>query len=143
VLPLAAARYNDFAKDDTPFGVVVLADGFYLSSGFLNVLLYRYTRPYLLPHRIDSLDDQSIVLHHEMTSDPSHLPGSVVVGNNRHALGEASEGRSRDLGLLHESSNVGYHRDGSDRTMTPSGRDDRASDDKLGEKGASNIYDVI
>jgi hypothetical protein len=114
VLPLAAARYNDFAKDDTPFGVVVLADGFYLSSGFLNVLLYRYTRPYLLPHRIDSLDDQSI-LHHEMTSNPTHLPGSIVVGNNRHALGEDSEGRSGN----------------------------QASDDRLNEKGASNIYDDI
>ena len=142
MLPLAAARYNDFAKDDTPFGVVVLADGFYLSSGFLNVLLYRYTRPYLLPHRIDSLDDQSIVLHHEMTSNPNHLPGSVVVNNNRHALGQDSEGRSRDLAMLHESPNIGYHRGGSDRTIAPSGRDDQVSD-KLSEKGAGNIYDDI
>jgi len=72
VLPLAAARYSDFAKDDTPFPVVILADGLYLSSGFLNVLLYRYTRPYLLPYRMDSVDDsvdnQSIMLNTEKAS---------------------------------------------------------------------------
>jgi hypothetical protein len=143
VLPLAAARYNDFAKGDTPFGVVVLADGFYLSSGFLNVILYRYTRPYVLPHRIDSLDDQSIVLQHEMTGNSSHLPGSVVVGNNHHALGEDSEGKVGDPALLHQSPDVGYHRDGSDRTIAPSGCDHQASGDKLSREGAGDIYDDI
>jgi len=93
VLPLAAARYNDFAKNDTPFGVIVFADGFYLSSGFLNVLLYRYTRPYLLPHRIDSLYDQPEpkVHHHQMANGGNHLRRSVSVNNsNRHASREGS-----------------------------------------------------
>ena len=78
VLPLAAARYNDFAKGDTPFSVVILTDGFYLSSGFLNVLLYRYTRPYLLPHRIDN---QSIVLDAEISNSQNHLNYSGFVGS--------------------------------------------------------------
>ncbi|KAI0257439.1 hypothetical protein BJV78DRAFT_1150341 [Lactifluus subvellereus] len=76
VLPLAAARYNDFTRNDTPFGVVVLADGFYLLSGLLNVILYAYTRPYLLPRNKDSGDDQSFALH-----DPvSKLPVQKDIG---------------------------------------------------------------
>jgi hypothetical protein len=81
VLPLAAARYNEFAKDDTPFPVVMLADGFYLSSGLLNVLLYWYTRPYLLPHRMDSVDDQSIMLDAEIANSQNHLTSSGFVGS--------------------------------------------------------------
>jgi len=81
VLPLAAARYNDFAKDDTPFSVVIIADGFYLSSGFLNVLLYRYTRPYLLPHRMDSVDDQSIMLEAEVANGQNYLTNPCFVGS--------------------------------------------------------------
>jgi hypothetical protein len=79
VLPLAAARYNDFAKGDsanaTPFSVLVLADGFYLISGFLNVILYAYIRPDLLPHDMDC-DDQSITLDSNLIRAQSHL------GNN-------------------------------------------------------------
>lgn len=78
VLPLAAARYNDFAKGDTPFSVVILADGFYLSSGFLNVLLYRYTRPYLLPHRFNN---QSIVLDAAIINSQNHPTCSGFVGS--------------------------------------------------------------
>lgn len=79
VLPLAAARYNDFAKGDTPFSVVILADGFYLSSGFLNVLLYRYTRPYLLP--LDSVNDQSIVLDAEIANNQNYFTSPAFVGS--------------------------------------------------------------
>jgi hypothetical protein len=50
----------------TPFFVLVLADGLYLSFGVLKVVLYRHTRPYLLPHRMDSLDNQSFVLRSEL-----------------------------------------------------------------------------
>lgn len=77
VLPLAAARYNDFAKGDTPFTVVIFADGFYLSSGFLNVLLYRYTRPYLLP--LDSVNDQPIVL--DAANSQTYFTGPAFVGS--------------------------------------------------------------
>ena len=81
VLPLAAARYNDFAKDNTPFSVVILADGFYLSSGFLNVLLYRYTRPFLLPYRMDSVEDQSIVLGAQTANSQNYFTNSDFVGS--------------------------------------------------------------
>ena len=103
VLPLAAARYNDFTKDDTPFGVLVLADGFYLSSGFFNVVLYWYTRPYLLPNRVpeDSLDDQSFVLRSESPDGQIHPPS---FGNNRHASASFMEHKSDDP--AYESSEI-------------------------------------
>ncbi|KAH9018714.1 hypothetical protein EDB85DRAFT_600355 [Lactarius pseudohatsudake] len=50
VLPLSAVRYSISAHRDVPFGVIVLADVVYLSSGLLNVLLFSVTRPFLLPH---------------------------------------------------------------------------------------------
>ncbi|KAH9172723.1 hypothetical protein EDB89DRAFT_2164381 [Lactarius sanguifluus] len=50
VLPLSAVRYSISAHRDVPFGVIVLADVVYLSSGILNVLLFSVTRPFLLPH---------------------------------------------------------------------------------------------
>jgi hypothetical protein len=76
VLPLAAARYHSFVTGYTPFGVVAFADSFYLLSGLLNVMLYVYTRPDLLPHDIDS-DNQSLAL-----SDHDHaLPINVDAEN--------------------------------------------------------------
>ncbi|KAH9968849.1 hypothetical protein BC827DRAFT_1166129 [Russula dissimulans] len=87
VLPLAVARYNEFAGRTPPFGVVVLADGFYLSSGLLNVLLYRYTRPFLLPRRDESPDNQSIVLRSQLTDSRIHLPDPEALGNKSHASG--------------------------------------------------------
>jgi hypothetical protein len=59
--------------------VVILADGFYLSSGLLNVLLYRCTRPYLLP--LDSVNDQSIVLDAEIANSQHHLTSPGFVGS--------------------------------------------------------------
>jgi len=57
----------------------VVADGFYLSSGLLNVLLYTYTRPFLLPHSSDSPDDQSI--RSESAHSRSNLPAPFILGN--------------------------------------------------------------
>jgi hypothetical protein len=59
--------------------VVIFADGFYLSSGFLNVLLYRHTRPYLLP--LDSVNDQPIVLDAEIANSQNYFTGSAFVGS--------------------------------------------------------------
>ncbi|KAF8274285.1 hypothetical protein EI94DRAFT_1794507 [Lactarius quietus] len=76
VLPVSAARYRTIGKRHlkTPFVFTAIADGFFLSSGLLNVLLYAYTRPYLLPHNNDSADDQSIALHSEFAQSRSNLP---------------------------------------------------------------------
>lgn len=92
---MAAARYNDFAKNDTPFGVVVLADGFYLLSGLLNVILYKYTRPYLLPHSYNS-GNHSFALHSDLTPSQNNLPGSTD-GHGIQGDLSPSEPKSDDL----------------------------------------------
>jgi len=138
VLPLAAARYNDFAKGDTPFFVIILADGFYLSSGFLNVLLYRYTRPYLLPHRMDSVDDQSIVLHAEIAnSQNNHLTGSGFVGSVMDI---------KPADSVYEASEITNHQNGTYRTYALSAspvRDEIHIRDESTGASATNIDDDI
>jgi len=82
VVPLAGVRYTGFAGHHPPFGALVFADGLYLFSGLFNVLLYRYTRPYLLPHRVEeSLDNQSVVLRSESAEAGSQtcLPEITVI----------------------------------------------------------------
>ncbi|KAI0067791.1 Snf7-domain-containing protein [Artomyces pyxidatus] len=54
VLPLSVVRYLTFAGHNIPFSALVVTDGLFLSSGLLNVLLYAFTRPFLLPHRVTS-----------------------------------------------------------------------------------------
>ena len=76
---MAAARYRAFAGHQPPFSFTVFADSLFLSSGLLNVLLYVYTRPYLLPHSSDdSPDNQS-----EFAQSRSDHTGSPVFGNAR------------------------------------------------------------
>jgi hypothetical protein len=134
VLPLAAARYNDFAKNDTPFVVVILADGFYLSSGFLNVLLYWYTRPYLLPHRIDSIDDQSIVLD---ANSQNHLTSSGFV---------ASVMEIRPTEPVLEAPKITHHQNATYRTSAFTAspvRDETYIRDKSTGAGGSSTDDDI
>jgi hypothetical protein len=79
---VAAARYRTFNHHHTPFSFIVIADSFYLSSGLLNVLLYVYTRPYLLPHSSDdSPDNQSIAIHPEFAQ--SRSGSAPVFGSTR------------------------------------------------------------
>ncbi|KAI9512852.1 hypothetical protein F5148DRAFT_1160377 [Russula earlei] len=148
VLPLAAARYNSFAGRDTPFAVVVLADGFYLSSGFLNVLLYRYTRPFLLPQRTNSIDGQSMVLH---SNGRIHIPSPNVLHNITY---RASEGDASSLerkltdpahGTSHIISTSTNHQDGTSlMAESPSSHDHGnrygVSEDRW---GSSSIYDDV
>jgi len=137
VLPLAAARYNDFTKDDTPFGFLVLADGLYLSSGFLNVVLYWYTRPYLLPNRapVDTLDDQSFVLRSESPNGQIQPPS---FSNNR-----ASFMDHKSAASVYESSEMApfRHQDGP---LTASlGHDHKISRDEATGGYTTNIDDDI
>ncbi|KAI9441548.1 hypothetical protein H4582DRAFT_1933362 [Lactarius indigo] len=81
ILPLAAARYSQFAGHKPRTGVTIFADGLYLASGFLNVLLYAYTRPFLLPHNSDSSDNRTVSIHSEFAQSRSDLPGSAIIGN--------------------------------------------------------------
>ena len=139
VLPLAAARYNDFAKDNTPFSVVIVADGFYLSSGLLNVLLYQYTRPYLLPHRMDSVDDQSIMLEAEVGNGQNYLTGSAFVG---------SVMEIRPVDAEYEASEITHHQNGpyqgpylTDALTTSPISDVNHLRDESTEAGTTNIDD--
>ncbi|KAI0287246.1 hypothetical protein BC826DRAFT_60818 [Russula brevipes] len=50
ILPLSIVRYMTFAHHRVSFAVTCFVDIVYLSSGLLNVLLFSFTRPYLLPH---------------------------------------------------------------------------------------------
>jgi len=50
ILPLSIARYSSFAHHYVSFAVLCFVDIIYLSLGLLNVLLFSFTRPYLLPH---------------------------------------------------------------------------------------------
>ena len=132
VLPLAAARYNDFAKDDTPFPVVILADGFYLSSGFLNVLLYWYTRPYLLPYHMDSVDYQSIVLGSEEANN--HLTSSGFTG---------SVMETRQANPVYKTSGITHQNGTNYRTDASMASPVRDITDEPTEGGATNIDDDI
>jgi len=144
VVPLAAARYNNFIRDDTPFSVIVLADGFYLSSGFLNVVLYWYTRPYLLPNRVDtSLDDQSFVLRCE--SPDCQIPPPSF-GNDRPTSASFMDHKS--AAPAYESSEIGQsrftHQDRPLSGITASlGYDDNISRDEVKGGYTTNINDDI
>ncbi|KAI9451993.1 hypothetical protein BJY52DRAFT_1406433 [Lactarius psammicola] len=81
--PFRSARYSEFAGHNKPFVATVIADGFYLSSSFLNVLLYTYMRPDLLPEPSDNLDNRSVTSHPEFAQSRSDLPGSTILGNTR------------------------------------------------------------
>jgi len=84
VLPVAAARYREFHKHrQTSFIFTAIADGLYLASGLLNVLLYAYTRPYLLPHASDSPDNRSIAIHSDSAQSRNDLPESTIFGQPR------------------------------------------------------------
>ncbi|KAH9995626.1 hypothetical protein BJV74DRAFT_829082 [Russula compacta] len=50
ILPVSIVRYMTFAHHHIPSSVTILVDSIYLSSGLLNVLLFSFTRPFLLPH---------------------------------------------------------------------------------------------
>jgi len=50
IFPLSLARYLSFAHYYVPFAVTIFVDMIYLASGLFNVLLFSFTRPFLLPH---------------------------------------------------------------------------------------------
>ena len=78
---MAAVRYRYFAGHAPPSSLILFADGLFLSSGLLNVLLYVYTRPFLLPHSSDNPDNQSVTS--EFAPSQSDPPNSTILGNTR------------------------------------------------------------
>ncbi|KAH8835659.1 hypothetical protein DL96DRAFT_1575105 [Flagelloscypha sp. PMI_526] len=49
IVPMTVSRFRAFAGYSTPFGVTVFSSILFSGSGLFNVLLFRYTRPSLLP----------------------------------------------------------------------------------------------
>lgn len=139
---MAVARYNEFAKRDIPFAIVILADGFYLSSGFLNVLLYRYTRPYLLPHHSDRLNQPS-VLRFKSPTNQNYL--SSDTGNSHHALEGVPSLKSPDLASF-EASEIVHHQDGIKPIMASRSGDHghgHETSERMLTYETANIYDDI
>lgn len=81
---MTGARYHEFHTDhQTSFTATAITDGFYLASGLLNVLLYAYTRPDLLPHASDSPDSQSIAIYSDPAQNRNDLQESTIFGQPR------------------------------------------------------------
>jgi len=70
ILPLSIARYLSFAHHRVPFAVTICVDMIYLASGLFNVILFSFTRPFLLPH-----DPRS----HNMAPKPTPPPISDLL----------------------------------------------------------------
>ncbi|KAI0283560.1 hypothetical protein BC826DRAFT_1110128 [Russula brevipes] len=64
ILPLSIVRYSAFAHHHIPQAATIFVDTIYLSSGLLNVLLFSFTRPFLLPHDPPKPYSDLKTLHH-------------------------------------------------------------------------------
>lgn len=53
VFPMAVVRWLSFSGANVPFSATAFAGVVFSSSGLFNVVLYAYTRPKLLPSRVD------------------------------------------------------------------------------------------
>ncbi|KAI9508438.1 hypothetical protein F5148DRAFT_1284056 [Russula earlei] len=54
VLPLSIVRYRTFAHHYIPSDAIIFVDIVYLANGLFNVILFSITRPFLLPHDLQS-----------------------------------------------------------------------------------------
>ncbi|KAH9044788.1 hypothetical protein EDB85DRAFT_1911234 [Lactarius pseudohatsudake] len=143
VLPLAAARYSDFSGHKPRFGIIVFADGLYLASGLLNVLLYAYTRPFLLPHNSDSPDDQSISIRSEFAQSRSDLPGSAILGNTHVVDRDPSPIEPKSADPVYDTLEMAHRQPGTLPITTHAGHNYESSGETLVRKGLPTIYDDI
>ncbi len=150
VLPLAAARYSDFSGHEPAFAVTVIADGFYLSSGLLNVLLYAYTRPYLLPHSSDTPDNQSISIRSEFTQTRGDLPGPTILDNTHVVDRDPLPIESRSADPRYDTLEPAHRQPGTLPTTTHAGGRNishsyESSGETLVRRGLPivNIYDEV
>ncbi|KAH9066383.1 hypothetical protein EDB87DRAFT_714430 [Lactarius vividus] len=127
VLPLAATRYSFFINGHTPpFGVTTFADGLYLASGLFNVLLYAYTRPFLLPHGGDSPDNQSISIRSEFAQTRSNFPRSTILGNTHvtHVIDrDPSPIEHKSADPAYDTPEMAHHQPGTFPITTHSGHE--------------------
>ncbi|KAH9064106.1 hypothetical protein EDB87DRAFT_1575009 [Lactarius vividus] len=142
VLPLAAARYSDFSGHTPRFGVLVFADGLYLASGLLNVLLYAYTRPFLLPHNSDSPDDQSISIRSEFAQSRSDLPGSTILGNTHVVDRDPSPIEPKSADPVYDTLEMAHRQPGI-LPITTHNAGHESSGETLVRRGLPTIFDDI
>jgi len=138
---LTAARYSEFSGHKTPFVITVIADGLYLSSGFLNVILYTYTRPDLLPDRCRNRDNQSASTSSETRRD---LPDTSTFGNTRVVNESPSPIEPKTTDPMYDSPEMVRHQH-DDHPKTTTGRGIRQGHGgltgTLGQTGVpANIY---
>jgi hypothetical protein len=110
---LAAARYRTFNNHYTPPALTLFADGLYLSSGLLNVLLYAYTRPFLFPHTDDDgSDNQSISIHSEFAQIHDDLPGPTMLSNTLVTDRDPSLIEPKSAGSGYDAPQIAHHSPG-------------------------------
>lgn len=78
VSPIAVVRWMAFSHQNVPFAATAFASILFSSSGLFNVILYRFTRPKLMPHRDPSISwrfpsTNTRSFRHD-SGAPSHLP---------------------------------------------------------------------
>ncbi|KAI9508436.1 hypothetical protein F5148DRAFT_1149032 [Russula earlei] len=54
ILPLSIARFRAFTNHSVPHGATIFVDMMFLANGLFNVILFSFTRPFLLPHDLPS-----------------------------------------------------------------------------------------
>jgi hypothetical protein len=141
---VAGARYRHFAGHNPPFSFTVIADALFLSSGLLNVLLYVYTRPFLLPHS-DSPDDQSIAIHSEFAQSRSDLP---VLGSSRVVERDPSPIEPRSADPVYDAPEMASLQHGTLPITTHTGDRDighmyEGSGVTLARRGLPTIFDDV
>jgi len=103
IMPVSVARYSAFAHHQVSFAVTCFVDIIYLSTGLLNVLLFSFTRPYLLPHDPPISDTMS-----------ESFRGSINIADASHNEGPTEEEKGENTqrpewyGLPRTESPTGY-----------------------------------
>jgi len=84
VLPIAIVRWTTFSNSNSkvPFAATAFSDVLFASSGWLNVFLYSFTRPKLLPRR------ETIILHPVslFRAGPSQTQGNFTVSSTNEGV---------------------------------------------------------
>jgi len=82
-LPIGIVRFMAFHGDDVPFAATAISSILLSSSGFLNVALFKLTRPRLLPTRDRRLSTQISSFDIPMSPSKTRSPGRCRTHNLR------------------------------------------------------------
>ena len=119
-----------------------------LFRSLLNVLLYAYTRPFLLPHTNDSADNQSIAIS-EFAESRHDLRSSTILGNTHLVDRDPSLIEPKSADLVYDAPQMLHHQPGtlpithaSDRDI---GHNNEGSGETLVRRGLPtvNILDEV